>query len=232
MMPELVGAAATATGLWSYATFYRNSALYGSTLGRLPGAAGSAKQIALTFDDGPNAEATPRILDTLARENVPATFFLLGRHVEKWPQLAKRVADERHGVGNHGWFHKKLHLRGPGYVRLDLELGTDAIQRATGVAPTCFRAPHGFRSPWVSSIARELGQRTIGWTLGVWDSARPGAEEIARRSIDATRPGTILLLHDGDGYDPAGDRTQTAEALPIIIRGLRARGFDFVQLPA
>src|SRR4051812_42719855 len=101
MMPELVAAAATAAGVWSYATFHRNSVLFGSTLGRLPGAAGDAKQIALTFDDGPNPEATPRILDTLASEHVPATFFLLGRHVEMWPQLAERVADEQHGVGNH-----------------------------------------------------------------------------------------------------------------------------------
>jgi len=227
---EVVGATAMGLGLWSYGTFHRNSGVFGRSLSRLPNAA--TNTVALTFDDGPNPDATPRILDTLAREDVPATFFLLGRHVERWPRLARRVAEENHGVGNHGWYHRKLHFRGPGYVRLDLELGTDAIATAAGVRPTVYRAPHGFRSPWVSSIARELGQRTIGWTLGVWDSARPGADQIAKRSVDGTRPGTILLLHDGDGYDPAGDRMQTADALPMIIRGLRARGFQFVHLPA
>jgi peptidoglycan/xylan/chitin deacetylase (PgdA/CDA1 family) len=116
-------------------------------------------------------------------------------------------------------------------VRDDLERGTSAIVEASGRTPRLFRAPHGFRSPWVNSIASSLGQRIIGWTLGVWDSARPGAERIAQWSIDGSRPGTILLLHDGDGYDPDGDRLQTAAALPIIIKGLRDRGYEFVLLP-
>jgi peptidoglycan/xylan/chitin deacetylase (PgdA/CDA1 family) len=229
LISEIAGVAAAAAGVWSYATFHRNSPLYGHALGQLPRSA--SKQIALTFDDGPNPNATPRILDALAADGVCATFFLLGRHVERWPELARRVAAEGHGVGNHGWFHRTLHFRGPGYVRLDLELGTDTIADATGTSPRFFRAPHGFRSPWTTSIARDLGQRTVGWTLGVWDSSRPGAERIARRSVDGSKPGTILLLHDGDGYDPAGDRTQTAEALPTIVRELRGRGYDFVALP-
>ena len=97
--------------------------------------------------------------------------------------------------------------------------------------PKLFRAPHGFRNPWVSPAAANLGQRTIGWSLGVWDSARPGADEITRRALAGIRPGTILLLHDGDGYDADGDRTQTAEALPAIIHALRERGYRFVKVP-
>lgn len=189
-------------------------------------------RVALTFDDGPNPHATPAILDALRAENVTATFFLLGKHVERWPDIARRVASDGHDLGNHGYHHRKLHFRGPAYVRVDLALGTDAITRAAGAEPRFFRAPHGFRSPWVSGIAKDLGQRTIGWTLGVWDSDRPGADEIARRAVDGSRPGTILLLHDGDGYDPNGDRMQTAQALPRIIRGLRERGFEFARLPA
>ena len=228
MITPLIVAFAAA-GAAAHGAYHRNSPVFGSALARLPT---SAKRVALTFDDGPNAEATPRVLDVLAAEGVPATFFLLGRHVDRWPQLARRVASDGHGVGNHGWHHRKLHLRSPGYVRRDLQMGTDAIERACGVRPIFFRAPHGFRSPWVSAAARRLGQRTIGWTLGVWDSDRPGADAIARRAIDGCRPGTILLLHDGDGYDPLGDRTQTAAALPAIIRDLRARGYEFARLPA
>jgi peptidoglycan/xylan/chitin deacetylase (PgdA/CDA1 family) len=228
VLTSLVVAGAVAA-IGSHGAFHRNSPVFGRALGRLNT---DKKHVALTFDDGPNPIATPRVLDTLRSERVTATFFLLGRHVERWPQLARRVADEGHAIGNHGYHHRKLHLRGPAYVRLDLALGAETIASATAVRPSVFRAPHGYRSPWVTAIARELGQRTIGWTLGVWDSDRPGADVIARRAVDGCRPGTILLLHDGDGYDADGDRTQTADALPAIIRELRGRGYEFVRLPA
>ena len=229
MITPVIAAGAAAVAIGAYGAYHRNSPVFGRALGRLPT---REKNVALTFDDGPNPVATPRILDALAADNVHGTFFLLGRHVERWPELARRVAAEGHTVGNHGYHHRKLHFRGPAYVRLDLTLGADAIEKATGTKPALFRAPHGFRSPWVTSIARELGQRTIGWTLGVWDSDRPGAEVIVRRAVDGSRPGTILLLHDGDGYDAEGDRTHTAEALPRIIRELRGRGYRFVRLAA
>jgi len=219
---------AGAAAALSLGAFNRNSRIFGPTLGRL---SASESVVALTFDDGPNPMATPRVLDELGREGVSATFFLLGRHVDRWPHLARAVVDAGHQVGNHGFHHRKLHLRGPAYVRLDIALGTDAIERATGVRPAFFRAPHGFRSPWVTPIAARMGQRTVGWTLGVWDSARPGADAIARRAIAGVVPGCILLLHDGDGYDPEGDRTQTAAALPTIIGALRDRGYRFATLP-
>lgn len=228
MITPLILAGITAA-VGSHGAFHRNSPVFGRALGRLPT---REKRVALTFDDGPNPAVTPSILDTLRAEGVPATFFLLGRHVERWPELARRVAAEGHSIGNHGYHHRKLHFRGPAYVRVDLALGTDTIVRAAGATPRFFRAPHGFRSPWVTSIARELGQATIGWTLGVWDSDKPGVEVIVRRSVDGCRPGTILLLHDGDGNDPDGDRAQTAAALPRIISELRARGYEFVRLSA
>lgn len=218
-----------AAGLAAHGTWHRNSWVFGPVLSRLPE---GDDRVSLTFDDGPNPRATPLILDVLRREQVQATFFVLGRHAARWPELVRRMADEGHQLGNHGYWHRKLHRRGPRYVRDDLTRGTEAIVHAScGIRPRHFRAPHGFRSPWVTSIASRLGQRTIGWSLGVWDSARPGAGEIARRAVRAVAPGCILLLHDGDGYDPEGDRTQTAEALPLIIDGLRSRGLRFATLP-
>jgi peptidoglycan-N-acetylglucosamine deacetylase len=222
-----IALAGAAVGLASHGMFHRNSPVFGRAQGRL---STSERIVALTFDDGPNPVATPRILDALGAEDVRATFFLLGRHVERWPALARRVAAEGHSLGNHGYHHRKLHDRGPGYVRVDLQLGTDAIVMATGVSPRLFRAPHGFRSPWVNRIASGLGQRTVGWTLGVWDSDKPGADAIVERTVTGARPGSILLLHDGDGYDADGDRTQTAAALPIVIRRLRDAGYRFVTL--
>jgi peptidoglycan-N-acetylglucosamine deacetylase len=228
-MIGLAAAGLAAAGLAAHGTWHRNSWLFGPVLTRLPH---GADAVSLTFDDGPNPRATPAILDVLRREGVHATFFVLGRHAERWPELVRRMADEGHQLGNHGYWHRKLHRRSPAYVRDDLRRGTAAIVHASGgVAPKVFRAPHGFRSPWVTPIAASLGQRTIGWTLGVWDSAKPGPEQIASRALHGMHPGAILLLHDGDGYDAEGDRMQTAEALPLIIHGLRDRGLRFATLP-
>ena len=228
-MIGLAAAGLVAAGLAAHGTWHRNSWVFGPALNRLPHA---DSVVSITFDDGPNPRATPVILDVLRREDVHATFFVLGQHAERWPELVRRMADEGHQLGNHGYWHRKLHRRSPAYVRDDLTRGTSAIERASGgVRPKVFRAPHGFRNPWVTPIAASLGQRTVGWSLGVWDSARPGADEIARRALDGLRAGSILLLHDGDGYDADGDRMQTADALPLIIHGLRARGFQFATLP-
>lgn len=224
-----IGAGAIIAGGAAHGAFYRNSPIFGKPITRLRDA---SRAVALTFDDGPNPEATPAILDALAARGVKATFFILGRHAERWPDLVARVARDGHSIGNHGYYHRKLHFKSPAYVRDDLRLGTERIEAATGRRPALFRAPHGFRSPWVTPIAKSLGQRTVGWSLGVWDSDRPGVDAIAERTIGGARPGSILLLHDGDGYDPGGDRTQTARAVPIIVDRLLEQGFRFSLLDA
>ncbi|HUX33497.1 MAG TPA: polysaccharide deacetylase family protein [Gemmatimonadaceae bacterium] len=227
-LPVVLGGVTVAAGIAAHGAFYRNSFVFGSALGRLPT---RDRVVALTFDDGPNPDATPPILDALAAADVKATFFILGRHAERWPALARRVHEEGHQIGNHGYYHRRLHFKGPRYVRDDLTRGADAIAQACGVRPALYRAPHGFRSPWVNAVARSLGERVIGWSLGVWDSDRPGADVIARRTVAGARPGSILLLHDGDGYDAAGDRNQTAQAVPAVLAKLAARGYRFVPVP-
>jgi peptidoglycan/xylan/chitin deacetylase (PgdA/CDA1 family) len=211
-----------------HGALHRNSFVFGKVLGHLPA---DKRQIALTFDDGPNPDATPRILDILSEYDVRATFFILGTHAERWPELVHRAMHEGHQVGNHGYFHRKLLFKTPHYVRRDVTLGKRAIERAGVPAPHFFRAPHGYRSPWVSAIAGSLGERTIGWSLGVWDSDQPGVAAIVNRTIGGVKPGSIVLLHDGDGYNADGNRLQTAAALPAIITGLRERGYEFVTLP-
>jgi peptidoglycan/xylan/chitin deacetylase (PgdA/CDA1 family) len=226
MIVGLVVGAAVLGGA-AHGAFHRNSPVFGRPITKLPTHGTQDRAVALTFDDGPNPEATPLVLDALKARGVRATFFILGRHADAWPDLVRRVADEGHAIGNHGFFHRKLHFKSPSYVRRDLQLGTEAIVRASGVRPRLFRAPHGFRSPWVTAIARSLGQRTVGWSLGVWDSDRPGADVIAQRTVTGAKPGSILLLHDGDGYDPRGDRIQTARAVPLIVDRLLAQGYRF-----
>ncbi|MDP2480503.1 MAG: polysaccharide deacetylase family protein [Candidatus Palauibacterales bacterium] len=199
-----------------------NARLFGPVVGR---GAPDGRSVYLTFDDGPSPRATPSILDTLALEGAPATFFMVGRYAESHPELARAVASAGHLVGSHTYTHRKLTLLGPATVRREIGEGHRAVARAAGVEPEAFRAPHGHRNPFVDRTLRGMGCPLVGWTLGVWDSDRPGADEIRRRARSGMRPGTVLLLHDGDGYDPDGDRSQTAEALPGILDDLRRDGY-------
>jgi peptidoglycan-N-acetylglucosamine deacetylase len=220
--------AGTALSTWAYATYEPNSPIFGRAVGRGPT---SARALYLTFDDGPNPNATEPILETLATLGVPAAFFLVGEHVRRFPAIAQRVATAGHELGNHTFTHRKLHFAGPARIRDELHRTHALVVEATGRAPRAFRAPHGYRNPFVTPAARRLGYTVFGWTFGVWDSdPRVAAEEIRRRVRAKLRPGAIVLLHDGDGYDPHGDRRRTAGALAGIIADARAAGYAFRPL--
>src|SRR5438128_1579679 len=227
MMGLALSAGAGLVGALAYGVYEPNAPLFGRAIGRGPR---DGRRCYLTFDDGPNPSATEAILDTLSARDVPAAFFLVGEHVRRHPALARRIAEAGHGLGNPTQHPVKLHLRGPHRIRAELATAHQTIADATGRAPRVFRAPHGYRNPFVASVVRDLGYRLFGWTFGVWDSDRPGAEEIRRRVRRKLSPGAIILLHDGDGYDPAGDRTQTAAALSGIIEDARAAGYEFRPL--
>jgi len=227
MLLPLVATGA-AVGLWAYGTYEPNSPLFGRAIGRGPRA---SRVVYLTFDDGPNPSATQPILDILAAERVPAAFFLVGEHVRRFPEVARRVARAGHEIGNHTLRHRKLHFAGPARIREELERTHALIVETTGRAPRVFRAPHGYRNPFVARATHRLGYTVFGWTFGVWDSdARVAAEEIRRRVRTRLRPGAIVLLHDGDGYDPEGDRSRTVAALPGIIADARAAGYALGSL--
>ena len=185
--------------------------------------------VALTFDDGPSPDTTPRVLDILRAEGVRATFFVLGKHAERHPELVERIVREGHELGNHGYDHGILAFAGATQVHRQLQR-TERLLRLAGGPPTrVFRAPHGFRSPFVARTARRLGYVTCAWSAGVFDTAKPGADVIARRSEKALKPGAVLLLHDADGWGD-DDRSQTAEALPAIIATVRERGLDCITM--
>lgn len=218
------GGALVATGLWG--AYSPNSRLFGPVVGR-----GPHRRVAfLTFDDGPNPGVTERVLEVLDREAVPATFFMVGRHVERHKDTARAVARAGHEIGNHTYSHLKLHRVGPRRAAEEIRRGHEAIAEITGVVPRSFRAPHGYRSPFVAGAIAPFRYRVFGWTFGVWDTARPGAETIRTRVRTGLKPGSILLLHDGDGYDPLGDRWQTAAALEGIISDLKAAGYRLAPL--
>jgi peptidoglycan/xylan/chitin deacetylase (PgdA/CDA1 family) len=227
-----LAAVGAATGTLAWGTYGPASPLFGRVTAR---GSRRGRVLYLSFDDGPRPGVTERILETLARESVPAAFFLVGAAVRRHPAAARGVAAAGHEIGNHTRSHRKLHRLGPASIRAELVGGHRDIVEVTGEIPRAFRAPHGYRNPFVARVARRLRYRTFGWTFGVWDSDRPPAEEIRRRVRAKLKPGAIILLHDGDGYDPEGsnprgDRTPTAEALPGIIADARAAGYDFHPL--
>jgi peptidoglycan-N-acetylglucosamine deacetylase len=212
-----------------YGIFERNAPIFGVVRRQLRPQP-SAPSIALTFDDGPTEPHTSRILDILKTHRALATFFVLGQRAQQHPQVVRRAAAEGHEIANHGWDHEALPLHGPTYIRSTIRRTSDQVSALTGRRPTLFRAPFGWRNPWVNRAARREGCEAIGWSTGVHDTDRPGADAIARRTIAAFSDGAILLLHDGRSLDPILDVSQLVEALPVILTAARDRGFRCVTV--
>jgi peptidoglycan/xylan/chitin deacetylase (PgdA/CDA1 family) len=185
----------------------------------------SLPEIALTFDDGPNPYYTPLILDILKKYNVKATFFCIGRQVAAYPTLVKQEYMAGHLIGNHSWSHPDMALLAPANINLQLVSTSNAIQEATGVRPIYFRPPYGIMSVPVLTQAYHLGLTTVIWNDEARDWQLPGMNVIVERILGLARNGAIVLLHDG-----GGNRSQTVAALPYIIKGLRARGFQLVTI--
>jgi peptidoglycan-N-acetylglucosamine deacetylase len=187
--------------------------------------------VALTFDDGPDPDCTPAVLDALAEAGVRAVFFLVGEQVEAHPELARRVADEGHAVALHGFRHVEHDELGA-EVRADLERGAATTEAATGVQPRLYRPPYGRFSEESYRAVRELGLEPVYWSGwgGDWDPIP--AERIADLAIRDLAPGAILLLHDSARYATRPSAAPTAEALPAILAAMRERGLEPVTVPA
>jgi peptidoglycan/xylan/chitin deacetylase (PgdA/CDA1 family)/uncharacterized membrane protein YbhN (UPF0104 family) len=190
------------------------------------------RRVALTFDDGPG-EDTPAVLRALAGAGVPATFFVLGAAARRRPELVRAVAAAGHEVALHGDRHRRLAFAGPARIARELDACAAAI-RTAGVEPApLFRAPHGWKGPLLTRALAARGLTLVGWTRGVFDTARPGVEAIVARATRRPGGGEILLLHDGcgtPGIDPRRD--QTAAAVPGIVARWRAAGYEFVPVSA
>jgi peptidoglycan-N-acetylglucosamine deacetylase len=194
----------------------------------LPSAAG-VKRCALTFDDGPSP-ATAAVLDILAAEGVPATFFVLGANVARHPRVVQRARDEGHAVGIHGMHHAKL--AGAEIEAIEHQVSAAArVLAGLGVTPApVYRTPHGYKSRGVFEVARRHGLTLWAWSRGVWDTDRPEPSVLVRRATRLARSGMVLLLHDGRGDEPQPDVQPMLAALPAIIRELKHRGFAFVRV--
>jgi cellulose synthase/poly-beta-1,6-N-acetylglucosamine synthase-like glycosyltransferase/spore germination protein YaaH/peptidoglycan/xylan/chitin deacetylase (PgdA/CDA1 family) len=203
----------------------------------------SKNQLAMTFDDGPDPEWTPKLLDVLKREHVPGTFFLIGIQAEKFSSLTKRIYREGHEIGNHTFTHPDISTIGTGYMRVELNLTEQLFASRLGIRTMLFRPPYSVDAEPDTEdevrpleLTQSLGYVTIGNKIDTrdWnDEPALSPQQIAARVLDHLPPcqpndtqcGNIILMHDG-----GGNRERTVLALPLIIRGARARGFQFVPV--
>jgi peptidoglycan/xylan/chitin deacetylase (PgdA/CDA1 family) len=197
--------------------FSRNS---GVTFTRVPM---TGKFVAITFDDGPHPQNTPRLLNMLRERNIPATFYVIGRSVDLYPQIVRRCVQEGHEIGNHSHTHRLLSKLSDSEVRSDLARCRDSIQRAAGVRPRTMRPPYGGltlrQRDWVHA---EFGYPTILWSVDPLDWKRPGASVVASRIVSGASAGGIILAHDL--------HSQTVDAMPAALDGLLRRGYQFVTV--
>lgn len=216
-----------ALALMAWGVFDVNSSLWAPTLWRVPG----VNAVALTFDDGPDPDFTPRVLDILAREQVAATFFVVGERARLHQGLLREIDRQGHLIGNHSFSHA-WNINFALHAGLTREISdcNAAIEAAIGKRPKFYRAPHGFKNPALGDVLAKQAMTCVGWQVRGFDAVRSNAGAIARRLVLKARAGGVLLLHDGSGLQGTPDRRATLEALPVVIAGLRARGFLFKRL--
>jgi peptidoglycan/xylan/chitin deacetylase (PgdA/CDA1 family) len=188
-------------------------------------------RVALTFDDGPDPEVTPAILDTLDAAGARSTFFVIGRHLQRHRPIAARALRAGHELGNHSWMHSYFqNFYRTDQQQSDLERSARLIQELSGsdVEPL-YRPPIGLKSPPLASVAHARKLKVIAWSLHSRDTLSRDADATAARVLSRIKPGDIVLMHDGHERD-GKHRRLAAAALPLILRGLRARGLASVTV--
>jgi peptidoglycan/xylan/chitin deacetylase (PgdA/CDA1 family) len=240
----LTGAvSAVAAAAAGYQSMVPTGQWYGKTF---TGLARGSRQIALTYDDGPNDPHTLRLLEVLAKHGVHATFFLIGRYVRQRPEIAREIAQAGHIIGNHTFTHPLLTYKSEAEIRRELFECRSALQEAIGdhghpepsegpmqLAATAnlFRPPFGGRRPAVLRVARELGLEPVMWNVTGYDWNAPPAQVIERKVAKQIRGGDVILLHDGGHKEMGADRSQTVIATDHLITQYKAEGFEFLTIP-
>jgi polysaccharide deacetylase family sporulation protein PdaB len=182
------------------------------------------KVVALTFDHSWGNKFTPSILDTLQKNNLKVTFFIMGPWAEKYPEVAKRMVADGHEIASHGYRHENYGDMTPEWVREDIQKSQQQIKAVTGVEPKLLRPPNGHYSQTSLKVTEELGYKTIIWNVDSLDWKNPGKDVIVERVVKRLKPGAIILLHASD------TPVQTAEALPVLLEQIHAAGYKVVTV--
>lgn len=229
MTPLSIGIpAAILAGLIADGVARPGSSLLYPTISR---GSGAHPRIALTFDDGPDAEVTPGVLDALVQFDARATFFAIGRNIELNRPIAERIVREKHELGNHSWQHSRLQnfYRRPRQAD-DLARSSRLIREITGTTEhPLYRPPVGLKSPPLARAAHAMGLKMIAWSLHGRDTQRDDPQRIAAGVLSRIKAGDIVLLHDGHDI-PGRHRVAGARALPLILQGLKDRGLQPVTV--
>jgi len=219
----------TAYGLYRAVT-HPESTLFGTAVHRGPE---GKRQVALTFDDGPDPTWTLQVASVLRRFAIPGTFFCIGREAERRPDIVRALRDEGHEVGNHSYSHGNLWFRSPAQVRVEIQRCQAALTDILGIPPGVFRPPFGDRGPQVLNEARKLNLETVLWSLDSKDwRPRASAERLSDRVRRQVHAGAILLFHDGSHDGRASDRSSTIAAIAALVPWLRGEGYGFVTASA
>lgn len=228
LIVELAGAATIAAVTAGYQSMAPTGQMFGPTF---TGLAPASKQLALTYDDGPNDPHTLHLLDVLARHDVHATFFLIGRYVQQRPDIARQIAKAGHTVGNHTFTHPLLTFKSTSRIRQELSRCRSVLQEAIGEHSNFFRPPFGGRRPAVLRIARELGLKPVMWNVTGYDWNAPPSEVIERKAAKQIRGGNVILLHDGGHKHMGTNRSQSVLATNALIERYKSEGYEFVTIP-
>jgi peptidoglycan/xylan/chitin deacetylase (PgdA/CDA1 family) len=216
-------------GVFGWLIIPNSPQLFGKSIRRVKA---KEKIVALTFDDGPNPPFTNQILDILKKYGVKATFFVVGERAERYPEVVKQVYTEGHALGNHTWSHKVLIYKSQDFIQKQID-STDKLLRDLGyTGPIHFRSPKGMKLITLPRVLAAMNRPNILFDVVAWDWRCSGVNKIVENVLDSVSPGSIILLHDGDGdhNDRITDRSQTVAATEIIIKDLKRRGFRFVTI--
>jgi peptidoglycan/xylan/chitin deacetylase (PgdA/CDA1 family) len=208
----------------AHGTFVPDSRFWGPVISRA--SADGPRRVALTFDDGPTAGSTERILDTLGELDVRAAFFVVGRNVERWPRLVERMDAEGHVVANHSWDHGRYGVfRRIRYWTRQIARTAELIEQIIGRRPALFRPPMGMKTWHVTDAARATGHAVVTWNRSAFDGVATSSGRIVERLAGPAMRGDILLLHDGvEPHAPSCDTAATEGAVRPLVAALREKG--------